>query len=65
MTDATRMRLKTFRVAVTVFGAEAEKLAATAARLPSDSSRDQVAKLIEDAAELSRESKSRDFNWPA
>ena len=59
MTDETRMLLKVFGVAVTDFEAEAEKLAATAARLSPDSSRDQVAKLMEDAAELSRELNAR------
>ena len=59
MNDETRKLLKIFGVAVTDFEAEAEKLAATAAQLSPDSSRDQVAKLMKDAAELSRELNAR------
>src|SRR4051794_37433164 len=59
MDDETRKLLKIFGVAVTDFEAEAEKLAATAARLSSDSSGDEVAKLMKDAAELSRELNAR------
>ena len=59
MNDETRKLLKIFGVAVTDFEAEAEKLAAAAAQLSPDSSRDQVAKLMKDAAELSRELNAR------
>ena len=59
MNDETRKLLKIFGVAVTDFEAEAEKLAATAAQLSPDSSHDQVAKLMKDAAELSRELNAR------
>jgi hypothetical protein len=59
MNDETRKLLKIFGVAVTDFEAEAEQLAATAAQLSSDSGRDPVAKLMQDAAELCRELNSR------
>ena len=52
MNDETRKLLKVFGVAVTDFEAEAERLAATAAQLAPDSGKDQVAKLMKDAAEL-------------
>jgi hypothetical protein len=53
MNDETRKLLKIFGIAVTDFEAEAEKLAATAAQLSSGSSRDEVATLMQDAADLS------------
>lgn len=59
MNDETRKLLKIFGVAVTDFEAEAEKLAATAAQLSPGSDKDQVARLMKDAAELSRELNSR------
>jgi len=59
MNDETRKLPKIFGVAVTDFEAEAEKLAATAAQLSPDSSKDQVAKLMKDAAEQSRELNAR------
>jgi hypothetical protein len=59
MNDETRKLLKIFGVAVTDFEAEAEKLAASAAQLSSDSGRDQVAKLMKDSAELCRELNTR------
>ena len=59
MNDETRKLLKIFGVAVTDFEAEAEKLAAVAAQLAPDSSPDQVAKQMKDAAELSRELNAR------
>jgi hypothetical protein len=59
MDDETRKLLKIFGVAVTDFEAEAEKLAAAAAQLAPDSSQDQVAKLMKDAAELCRELNTR------
>ena len=59
MNDETRKLLKIFGVAVTDFEAEAEKLAATAAQLSPDSGPEQVAKLMKDSAELSRELNTR------
>jgi hypothetical protein len=59
MDDETRKLLKIFGVAVTDFETEAEKLAATAAQLGPDASKDQVAELMKDAAELSRELNAR------
>jgi propanediol dehydratase small subunit len=59
MNDETRQLLKIFGVAVTDFKVEAEKLAATAAQFSPDISRDQVANLMKDAAELSRELNAR------
>ena len=57
--DDTRKLLKVFGVAVTDFEAEAEKLAPTAAQLSPGGDKDQVAKLMKDAAELSRELNTR------
>jgi hypothetical protein len=51
--------LKIFGVAVTDFEAEAEELAATADQFGPDSRKDQVAKLMKDAAEQSRELNAR------
>ena len=59
MNDETRKLLKIFGVAVTDFEAEAEKLAATAAQLSSDSGQDQVAQLMKDATDLCRELNTR------
>jgi hypothetical protein len=59
MNDETRKLLKIFGVAVTDFEAEAERIAVAAAQLSPDSSREQVAKLMKDAAELSRELNAR------
>jgi len=59
MNDETRKLLKIFGVAVTDFEAEAEKLAVNAAQLAPDSSPDQVAKLMKDAADLGRELNTR------
>ncbi|MBV8521148.1 MAG: hypothetical protein JOY71_03280 [Acetobacteraceae bacterium] len=61
MNDETRKLLKIFGVAVTDFEAEAEKLAAAAAQHSPDGSKDQVAKLMKDAADLSRELNARWF----
>ena len=47
MADETRKLLKLFGVAVTDFEAEAEKLAATASQLSADSSKEEVAKLLQ------------------
>jgi hypothetical protein len=59
MADETRKLLKLFGVAVTDFEAEAEKLAAIASQLSAGSSKEEVAKLLKDAAELCRELNSR------
>ena len=59
MNDETRKLLKIFGVAVTDFEAEAEKLAATAAQFSPNNSQDEIAKLMKDAAELSRELNAR------
>jgi hypothetical protein len=59
MDDETRKLLKIFGVAVADFEAEAERLAATAAQLGPDGSKDQVAELMKDAAELLRELNAR------
>ena len=53
------LRALLFGVAVTDFEAEAEKLATSAAQLSPDSSKDQVAKLMKDVAELCRELNTR------
>jgi hypothetical protein len=55
MADETRKLLKLFGVAVTDFEAEAEKLTAAAAQLSAGSSKEEVAQLLQDAAELCRE----------
>lgn len=59
MADETRRLLKIFGVAVTDFEAEAEKLAAAATQLSADSGKEQIAKLLKDAAELCRELNTR------
>ena len=59
MAIETRALLKIFGVAVTDFEAEAEKLAAAAADLSTDSGKDQIAKLLRDATELCREFNTR------
>jgi len=59
MADETRKLLKLFGVAVTDFEAEATKLAATASQLSADSSKEEVAKLLQDSAELCRELNQR------
>lgn len=55
MADETRKILKLFGVAVTDFEAEAEKLAGAAAQLSTSSSKEEVAQLLHNAAELCRE----------
>jgi hypothetical protein len=57
--DETRKPLKIFGVAVTDFEAEAGRLAAAADRLAPDSSPDQVARLMKDAAGPSQELNAR------
>jgi hypothetical protein len=59
MSDDTRKLLKLFGVAVTDFEAEAEKLASTAAQLSAASSKEEVAQLLKDAAELCQELNTR------
>jgi hypothetical protein len=59
MSDETRKLLKLFGVAVTDFEAEAEKLAATAAQLSAASSKEEIATLLKDAADLCRELNTR------
>jgi hypothetical protein len=59
MSDETRKLLKLFGVAVTDFEAEAEKLAAAAAQLSADSSKEEIATLLKDAADLCRELNTR------
>jgi hypothetical protein len=59
MSDDTRRLLKVFGVAVTDAEAEAEKLAAAAARLSAGSGREEVAALLQDASDLVRELNAR------
>jgi hypothetical protein len=59
MADETRKLLKVFGVAVTDFEAEAERLAAAADQLAGAASKEEVAKLLRDAAELCRELNTR------
>jgi len=54
MNDDTRKLLKVFGVAVTDAEAEAERLAGTAARLSSGTSKEEPAKLLQDASDLCR-----------
>src|SRR5436190_12799121 len=59
MNDDTRKLLKVFGVAVTDAEAEAEKLATTAAQLAVSAGKEEVAKLLKDASELSQELNTR------
>ena len=59
MNDDTRKLLKVFGVAVTDAEAEAEKLAGIAARLSAGSTKDELAALLKDASDLSRELNTR------
>jgi len=59
MNDDTRKLLKVFGVAVTDAEAEAERLAGTAAQLSASATKEEVAKLLKDASELSQELNSR------
>jgi hypothetical protein len=59
MSDDTRRLLKVFGVAVTDAEAEAEKLAAAAARLSAGSGREEVAALLQDTSDLFRELNAR------
>ena len=57
--EDTRKLLKVFGVAVTDFEAEAEKLGMSAEQLPAGGTKEQVAKLMQDASELCRELNTR------
>ena len=59
MNDDTRKLLKVFGVAVTDAEAEAERLAGTAAQLSASAGKEEVAKLLKDASDLSRELNTR------
>ena len=59
MNDDTRKLLKVFGVAVTDAEAEAERLAGTAAQLPANGSKEEVARLLKDASDLCRELNTR------
>jgi hypothetical protein len=59
MNDETRKLLKVFGVAVTDSEAEAEKLAGVAAQISAGSSKEQLAQLLKDSAELCRELNTR------
>lgn len=59
MSDETRKLLKLFGVSVTDFEDEAEKLVATASAIAAGSSREEVAELLRDTAELCREMNAR------
>ena len=59
MFDDTRKLLKVFGVAVTDAEAEAERLAGTAAQLSANASKEEIAKLLQDASDLCRELNTR------
>jgi hypothetical protein len=59
MNDDTRKLLKVFGVAVTDAEAEAERLAGTASQLAAGAGKEEVAKLLKDASDLSRELSTR------
>jgi hypothetical protein len=59
MDDETRKLLKLFGVAVTDAEAEAEKLAAKAAQLSANSSKNELHALLKDASDLCRELNTR------
>jgi hypothetical protein len=59
MNDETRKLLKIFGVATTDAEAEAEKLMARASQLSSGSGKEEIAALLKDGAELSRELNTR------
>ena len=52
MNDETRKLLKIFGVAVTDSEAEADRLVARAGQLSTDSSREEIAALLKDGADL-------------
>jgi hypothetical protein len=57
--DDTRKLLKIFGVAVTDAEAEVERLVARSAQLSTDSTREEVAALLKDGADLCRELNTR------
>ena len=59
MNDDTRKLPKVVGVAVTDAEAEAERLAGTAARLSASTSKEELAKLLQDASDLCRELNTR------
>ena len=59
MSDETRKLLKIFGVAVTDSEAEAEKLAARAGQLSTSSTKEEIAALLKDGADLCRELNTR------
>ena len=59
MNDDTRKLLKIFGVAVTDSEAEAERLVARAGQLSTDSTREEIAALLKDGADLCRELNTR------
>ena len=59
MNDDTRKLLKIFGVAVTDAEAEVEKLLTRSGQLSSDSTREEVAALLKDGADLCRELNTR------
>jgi hypothetical protein len=59
MNDDTRRLLKVFGVAVTDAEAEVEKLVARAAPLSTHSTKEEIAALLKDGAELCRELNTR------
>ena len=65
MNDDTRKLLKVFGVAVTDAEAKAERLAGTAAQLPTSASKEEIAKLLKDASELCRELNTRWLRSPS
>ena len=59
MNDDTRKLLKIFGVAVTDAEAEVERLVARCGQLSTDSTREEVAALLKDGADLCRELSTR------
>ena len=59
MNDDTRKLLKIFGVAVTDAEAEVERLVARAGQLSTDSTREEVAAILKDGADLCRELNTR------
>ena len=59
MNDDTRKLLKIFGVAVTDAEAEAERLVARSRQLSTDSTREEVAAILKDGADLCRELNTR------
>ena len=57
--DETRQLLKVFGVAATDFEVEAQKLAEVAARFSSSTEKDEIAKHLQNVAELCRELNTR------